>query len=173
MSIEEIRARIADFEQCKREIPDAGAQQSCDAMLGHLDNELRAALTSGITVERLEQLCAAEREQRVAVLPCKVGDTVWAIVACEDIVKDCDDDYYTGTGAITCPFEKTCNDDECTDDHTGIVETDFHGAFIDEDGLEFWLSHVNCTFKPSDFGKTVFITREAAQAALDGKGAGE
>jgi hypothetical protein len=37
------------------------------------------ALTASIPLDRLEAICAAEREGRCVVLPCKVGDTVWAL----------------------------------------------------------------------------------------------
>lgn len=35
----------------------------------------------GIDLDRLREICAAERDRRVVVLPCKVGDTVWKIKA--------------------------------------------------------------------------------------------
>lgn len=39
-------------------------------------DRMQAAL-DGIPLDRLEQLCQAEREGRCVVLPCKVGATVW------------------------------------------------------------------------------------------------
>jgi hypothetical protein len=47
--------------------------------LAYEETNLRAALTASIPLDRLEALCAAEREGRCAVLPCKVGDTVFEI----------------------------------------------------------------------------------------------
>ena len=37
----------------------------------------RAEITQGIPIDRLLTICAAERDGRVVVLPCKVGDTVY------------------------------------------------------------------------------------------------
>jgi hypothetical protein len=121
--------------------------------------------------ERLAQYEDAEQEGRLAVLPCKVGDTVYAIADCADILKDCDDDYYTGTGAITCPFEKDCEFEECDDANRRIFETYVRSIYKDKDEpVNIFLDKiVDRQFYPSDFGKTVFLTREAAEAALKGE----
>ena len=39
----------------------------------------RGELMEGISTERVEELASAEREGRVVVLPCKVGDTVYKL----------------------------------------------------------------------------------------------
>lgn len=47
--------------------------------LCELEFELRRALIYDIPLDRLEEICNAERDGRCVVLPCKVGDTVyWA-----------------------------------------------------------------------------------------------
>jgi hypothetical protein len=50
--------------------------------------------TFGVSVDRIREICAAERDGRLVVLPCKVGDTVYAITQgyCDD--EDCPDDYH-------------------------------------------------------------------------------
>lgn len=35
--------------------------------------------TFGVSVDRIREICAAERDGRLVVLPCKRGDTVWRI----------------------------------------------------------------------------------------------
>lgn len=42
----------------------------------------------------------------------------------------------------------------------------FDGVAINEDGEITYQTHWEETFKPEDFGKTVFLTREEAEAAL-------
>lgn len=42
-----------------------------------MDMAILTALFNGIDVDRMRELVAAERDGRVVVLPCKVGDTVW------------------------------------------------------------------------------------------------
>ena len=42
----------------------------------------------------------------------------------------------------------------------------FDGVTISEDGEVTYQTHWGETFKPDDFGKTVFLTREEAEAAL-------
>ena len=40
----------------------------------------RYEITKHIPLDRLEEICQAEREGRCVVLPCKVGDTVWDMI---------------------------------------------------------------------------------------------
>lgn len=128
-------------------------------------NSVALETTSCITLDRLRELVAAERDGRVVVLPCKVGDTVYAIVHCDEVMKDCDDDYGTGTGAITCPFEGECMFDECDDSNEIIVETCVTGLWCDSDGTwKVFFEHINADVGASDFGKTVFLTRAEAEA---------
>ena len=77
----------------------------------------------GVPIDRLRELAQADKEGRCAVLPCKVGDTVWRI----QYVQNKKGNYVVG-----------------------IAEIKF--------GL-LWAS---------EFGKTVFLTREEAEKALGG-----
>ena len=77
----------------------------------------------------------------VIVTPCKVGDTVYVISSFAD------DNVHTGV------VERMCIDEEGTE--IIIVGNDW---FVDAIGV--------CR-SPSDFGKTVFLTREEAVAALE------
>ena len=133
-------------------------------------HRLAAYEDTGLTPEQVAELAEKVRDGRLLVLPCKVGDTVYAIADCADILKDCDDDYYTGTGAITCPFEKDCEFEECDDANRRIFETYVRSIYKDKDEpVNIFLDKiVDRQFYPSDFGKTVFLTREAAEAALEG-----
>ena len=100
-------------------------------------NKWKEALSklTNVTGDRLLEIANAESENRLIVLPCKVGDTVWRIVGPKGhrIVRQ------RKVLAVTIY-------------HTGDV-------IIHTDGAE------------NRFGKTVFLTREEAEAALGGGGA--
>lgn len=63
-----------------------------------------AAQALGTTPERLRELAAADNEGRAAVLPCKVGDTVWRIVRDADphITRDEVRDMYFADDMTLC-----------------------------------------------------------------------
>ena len=87
----------------------------------------------GLPIDRLRELAEADKDGRVVVLPCKVGDTVWRIV------RD-------GEPHITRDEVR----DMCfADDMTLCVE----------------LVGGRVTFTQK-FGKTVFLSREEAEKAL-------
>ena len=91
--------------------------------------------------DRLRELAEADKEGRCVVLPCKVGDTVWFIKSAFSIAH--------------FPIEAK---------HVSL-----RGLSTDGD---VWLSAITSynkisrSFYGSDIGKTVFLTREAAEAAL-------
>ena len=121
-----------------------------------------------INIDRHAEICKAEAEGRLVVLPCEVGESLYAIVNCADIIKSCDDDYFTGTGAISCPFEKDCPFEECDDGNRGVFETACKGFWVDDEGrLNVFLDYINANIGPLDFGKTVFLSREEAEKALE------
>lgn len=48
-----------------------------DVMHMRMDMAILTALFDGIDVDRMREIVAAEREGRLVISPCKVGDTVW------------------------------------------------------------------------------------------------
>ena len=76
----------------------------------------------GVNINRLRELAEADRDERVVVLPCKVGDTVYRLQYIEPAL-----------GRFT----------------VGVKPIKF---------ALFWLE---------EFGKTVFLTREEAEEALE------
>ena len=96
-------------------------------------------------LDRLEKLAEADRDGRVVVLPCKVGGTLWV------------------TGRDNVPREME------------LKVPDIRTACTDEDNL----CMSTCSRKPdgfcayrlrndgADIGKTVFLTREEAEKALE------
>lgn len=99
---------------------------------------LREKVPQWISVEadRLRELAEADKDGRVVVLPCKVGDTVWRIV------RD-------GEPHIT--RDEVCN-----------------MSFADDMTLCVELVGGRVTFTEK-FGKTVFLTREEAERAMEGR----
>lgn len=100
------------------------------------------AVAGTIEPDRLDAICQAEREQRAVVLPCKVGDTVYEITSIFDGQKV----------------------------HREIKERAITGLGGNQLNPIWMVSKepYEIRFHPSQFGKTVFLTPEAAQAALDG-----
>ena len=104
-----------------------------------------ADLESLCSYARLRELAEADKNGRVVVLPCKVGDTVWV------------------TGRDNVPREME------------LESPDIRAVCTDEDNL----CMSTCNRKPDGFcayrlrndgasiGKTVFLTREEAEKALE------
>ena len=97
-----------------------------------------ADLESLCSYTRLRELADAEKDGRVVVLPCKVGDTVWAILDGAKYARDCKIDF-VNIGSFG----------------TTIV-------FVVKDGLR---EQYGVT--AAAFGKTVFLTRKEAEKALE------
>ena len=88
-----------------------------------MDMAIIAALFNGVDVGRMKELAEADKDGRLVVLPCKVGDTVYRIFnppSREPVISA----------------------------HT-LMSVDYIVRWIDK------------------FGKTVFLTREEAEAALE------
>lgn len=98
-------------------------------------------------LDRLEELAEADKDGRLVVLPCKAGDTLWV------------------TGRDNVPREME------------LEAPDIRVVCTDEDNL----CMSTCNRKPdgfcayrlrndgADIGKTVFLTREEAEKALEAK----
>ena len=90
-------------------------------------------------IDRLAEICEAECEGRLVVLPCKVGDTV-----------------YVRGESFPCEIEQIT----ITEDYINFEWASFDRSY---ECTECWDEGV---FKLSDIGKTVFLTREEAEKAL-------
>ena len=95
---------------------------------------------NGLPVDRLRELAEADRAGRLVVLPCKVGDTVWANLDGMRHPRKCVVEFANiGSHVTTIVFSTV-------------------------DGLREQYGG-----NPSSFGKTVFLTREEAEKALKTK----
>lgn len=96
------------------------------------------------TIARLRELAQADREGRCVVLPCKVGDTVW---------------YLTGKPSLAAypSFDR-------------VESEKVAGFYLDEKGLQIRLRNFHGNHGTYGFfGKTVFLSPEAAEAAMKGE----
>lgn len=145
---------FCDISQC-RELPcqhggNCSQKQVWERLKEYEDTELtpkdcaRAAEIDDILLDeyypigRMRELIKADKERRVVLLPCEVGDTVWAILDGAKYARECKVDF-VNIGSFG----------------TTIV-------FVVKDGLR---EQYGVT--AAAFGKTVFLTREEAEEALE------
>lgn len=110
-------------------------------------------------VARLRELAEADKGGRLVVLPCKVGDTVWA--ASGKIIKcEIEEMYLCDGGGIEYLVTFDCDGADCKGCPFNRWEQDCSGERYCE--CEYGCS----SFKDSDIGKTIFLTHEEAEKAL-------
>lgn len=95
----------------------------------------------GYSPSRMVELMCADKEGRVIVLPCKVGDTVYTIVQ-----------VFGDDGVRPRIIEKKI---------TGIGGNALNKVWMVNKGNKY-----EDRFSPSEFGRSVFLTREEAEKAL-------
>ena len=118
-----------------------------------IDPVTAAAEALGMSPDRLRELAQAEKEGRLVVLPCK--DWFEIVFGEQELFWGIDTDY------IETPIREISVDNaERFTWYDGWKTLVLRGN--DENGLDW-------EFSPEDVGKTVFLTREAAEAALEEK----
>lgn len=133
-------------------------------------------------LDRLKELVEADKAGRCVVLPCGVGDSVFHITTCKDFPKVLDGTMYgangepgTATGyycpcelAENCPFLLEDGSFDC-DKHknTPAIYEDVVTEIVVNDMESFVRLDYSGCVDFDDFGKTVFRTREEAEAALE------
>lgn len=126
-------------------------------------------ICAGHEPEHIRDLLQAENEGRMVVLPCKVGDMVYEVCNNTDACSGCRNyKGIYGSGESWC----TRIDDVDLRSYPNIAERPLcekqFMEVVDHKPKADWIfNHRN------DFGKTVFLTREEAEAALSGKGISE
>ena len=101
-----------------------------------------AAQALGVEPSRLRELAVADKDGRVVVLPCKVGDILWI------------------TGSIRRLYSAKVR--------TFFIGHPSGVRWGDNDGGIQMIRTTECDVPMRDFGKTVFLTREEAEKALAG-----
>lgn len=97
----------------------------------------------GVAAERLRELAEADKDGRVVVLPCKVGDTVYMIERIFDI-------------------DNGVCDEICARKVIGYGGNNLNKLWLIGSG-----GICNVSIFVSEFGKTIFLTREEAEKALE------
>lgn len=96
---------------------------------------------------RLRELAEADKDGRVVVLPCKVGDTVWIVGTVRKL-------YSAKVRTFFCGHPSAVRGDD-VDGHIHMIRT------------------TECDIPMQEFGKTVFLSRAEAERAIqemEGKG---
>ena len=93
-------------------------------------------------ISRLVELAEADKDGRVVVLPCKVGDTV-----------------YTNNRVLGA--DNAMHDEICTRRIKGYSGNALNEVWLISNG-----DYCDLSIFPSEFGKTVFLSREEAEKAL-------
>ena len=151
------KAKSMDCDATEQAVMYEGQCMECDCavalmnMLGIQAAELHARLSliedilgNVYDLDRLRELVKADRDGRCVVLPCDVGDTVYSIRK----------DFYN------CALR------------TGLQTGKVRGFEFNSAWPVMWvhLEHdtptVKIAFRLNEIGKTVFLTREEAEAAL-------
>lgn len=114
--------------------------------MDHEAAEQLRQLCQGCDLDRLEELAEAYRAGRLMVSPCKVGDTVW-------VTRN----PWTGK-LLKKPLDAYVNG----------MKMYSHGIYVN---LLFDTRKINGTrdYEINHIGKTVFLTREEAEKALEAK----
>ena len=103
-----------------------------------MDMAIIAALFNGVDVDRMKELAEADKDGRVVVLPCKVGQRVFTLLDTDKHISECEVKQI-GMG-----------------NKIGFLGLEPIGARGREYGVAL-----------NGFGKTVFLTREEAEKALE------
>lgn len=156
--------------------------EEIEVLQAHVDDltELFVNTSCGGAVSyiRLAELAQAEKNGRLVVLPGKVGDIVYHITTCEHFPRFLDGTMYDDNGGLgiatgsychyelseKCPFVKDfdCNK---TKNKLAVFEDEIESFYIYDSGISIGLCYSG-SVNILDFGKTVFLTREEAEAAL-------
>ena len=138
--VKELAARLAAYEETGLEPEEI--ERILDSygrgMTLRTENAQRLEIIKEIPINRLRELAQAEKEGRLVVLPCDVGDKLYDVTLGEVREKI--------VISLSMLLSKSVN-------HLVIHAENFRNAVT--------------SYELQDIGKTVFLTREAAEAALD------
>ena len=98
-----------------------------------------ADLESLCSYDHLRELAEADKEGRVLILPCKVGDTVFALIGYAREPRECKVEFVNIGNGYTTIILRTADD-----------------------------AREQCGVPLPAFGRTVFLTREEAEKAMKG-----
>lgn len=113
-------------------------------------------------LNRLRELIEADRNGRCKIAQCKLGDTVYVAGSKKIVAVRIREIYFDDTSGLIYLVDFEC-DNSCDGCPFNSWSQTWEGEW--ECGGEYGDGGI----KQSDFGKTVFLTPEAAEAALKGE----
>ena len=130
-----------------------------------------------LLIQKLGEYEDLEEQGLLIKLPCMIGDTVYIIEKCENIDSQLDGTLWNSDGShgtatgYYCPYEDCCphDTDDCkmVRDKYAIFKDTVKEIYIYEEDMLILFE--NCYGRYiKDFSKTVFLTREEAEKALEG-----
>ncbi len=144
-----LKDRLAAYEDTGLEPCEVEVMKT--AMMGKSVAEIKEF--DRVPIDHLRELVQAEQDGRLAVLPCKVGTNVWIALRGEH-------ENYVEKGCVEkfgCLY----------DDRIDVTEWYSLISIIEVFGPKTYHYSID------SFGKTVFLTREEAEAALEKSSLGE
>ena len=134
---ETICERLAAYEDSECEPEEVLPKEKADEIALKL---MRLAdLESLCSYDRLRELAEVDKDERVAVLPCRVGDKLYEV-----------------TGRKTISVYKV-----------RAIRVELFGLFIEWDIVEGFVWQSLAGVSAGEIGKTVFLTRDEAEKALE------
>jgi hypothetical protein len=130
-----LKNRLAAYEDTGLEPESVEALKL--SMMGKAISEITEF--DGFPIDRLRELAKADKDGRVVVLPCKVGDRLYEV---------------TGRKTISV-YE------------VRAIRVELFGLFIEWDIVEGFVWQSLAGINAGEIGKTVFLTREEAEVALE------
>lgn len=127
--------RLAAYEDTGMEPESVEALKL--SMMGKAISEITEF--DGLPIDRLRELAEADKDGRVVMLPCKVGDRLYEV-----------------TGRKTISVYKV-----------KAIRVELFGLFIEWDIVEGFVWQSLSGINAGEIGKTVFLTREEAEKALE------
>lgn len=132
---EAVWSRLAAYE-------DTGlTPESVEAIKLYMMGKAISEITgfNGLPIDRLRELAEADKDGRLVVPPCKVGDTIYEV-----------------TGRKTISVYKV-----------KAIRVELFSLFIEWDIVEGFVWQSLSGINAGEIGKTVFLTREEAEGALE------
>ena len=133
-SQKQVRERLKAYEDTGLTPEEIKAPFTEDAMIN------LAAQALGVEPSRLRELAVADKDGRVVVLPCKVGDILWIAGSIRRLYSAKVRTFFIGHPS-------------------GVRWGD------NDDGIQM-IRTTECDVPMRDFGRSVFLTREEAEKAL-------
>ena len=130
--------RLAEYEDTGLEPEEVLPKDKADEIA--LKLMCLADLESLCSYTRLRELAEADKDGRLVVLPCKVGDTVWITGSVRRLYSEKVRTFFCGNPS----YNRGMSDNSVQMIRTTGCDIPFH-----------------------EFGKTVFLTREEAEKALE------